>query len=62
LRFVKIKFKLKMDFFVQKYFGDCVESAQYTAQSVGNTSKSLEQKTDILGGYCFFETPQSEKE
>ena len=35
----------------------------YTAMSVGNDSQqSLEQRTEILGGYCFFETPQSEKE
>ena len=30
--------------------------------SVGNNSQSLEGRTEILGGYCFFETPQSEKE
>lgn len=29
---------------------------------MGNIQKSLESKTQILGGYCFFETPQSEKE
>ena len=34
----------------------------YTAMSVGNKEQSLESRTEILGGYCIFETPQSEKE
>ena len=54
-----------MDFLVKKYFGDAKlpdGSTAYTAMSVGNQAKSLESRTEILGGYCFFETPQSEKE
>lgn len=54
-----------MDFLVQKYFGNVTNSeggVNYTAMSVGNNSQSLESRTEILGGYCFFETPQSEKE
>ena len=54
-----------MEFLVQKYFGNATNAegaAIYNAMSVGNNSKSLESRTEILGGYCFFETPQSEKE
>jgi hypothetical protein len=50
---------MELDFLKKKYFGD--SHGQYTAQSVGNNDHSLFQKTDILGGYCFFETPDSEK-
>ena len=49
-----------MDFLVQKYFGnntDAEGAAAYTAMSCGNNSQSLESRTEILGGYCFFETP-----
>ena len=42
-----------------KYFGQ--QHQFYTAHSVGNQEKSLEHKTEILGGYCFFETSESEK-
>ena len=54
-----------MDFLVKKYFGEPTlpdGNKAYNAMSVGNQEKSLESKTEILGGYCFFETPQSEKE
>lgn len=55
-----------MDFLVQKYFGNselAPNVPSYTAMSVGNNlQQSLESRTEILGGYCFFETPQSEKE
>lgn len=50
-----------MDFLVQKYFGS--EDPQdggapvVSAMTVGNISQSLESRTEILGGYCFFETP-----
>lgn len=54
--------KESLDFIVTKYFGDSKAEDFYSAQSVGNMYKSLESKTEILGGYCFFETPQSEKE
>ena len=50
------------NFMVKKYFGDSLHEHFYSAMSVGNKFKSLESKTEILGGYCFFETPQSEKE
>ena len=49
-----------MDFLVKKYFGEPTlpdGSKTYNAMSVGNQEKSLESKTEILGGYCFFETP-----
>ena len=49
-----------MDFLVQKYFGNNFlpdGTLAYTAMSVGNNSQSLESRTEILGGYCFFETP-----
>ena len=54
-----------MDFLVQKYFGDADQqegAPVLSAMTVGNISQSLESRTEILGGYCFFETPQSEKE
>jgi ankyrin repeat protein len=47
--------KKGFDFIVHKYFGDT--NTGYSAQSVGNVFKTLESKTKILGGYCFFETP-----
>ena len=49
-----------MDFLVKKYFGETpLPNGEnlYTAMSVGNQPKSLESRTEILGGYCFFETP-----
>ena len=54
-----------MDFLVKKYFGEGkLPDGQdmYSAMSVGNQPKSLESCTEILGGYCFFETPESEKQ
>ena len=49
-----------MDFLVKKYFGEPIApdgTKVYNAMSVGNHAKSLESRTEILGGYCFFETP-----
>ena len=51
---------MEIEFLTNKFFGVSTDPELYTAKGVGNEEKTLEQRTSILGGYCFFETSESE--